>query len=34
MRGAINDKTIQLPQVIRDQVRSQILKTMLITVIE
>lgn len=34
MRGAINDKTIQLPQAIRDQVRAQILKTMLITVIE
>lgn len=34
MRGAINDKTLLLPQSIRDQVRAQILKTMLITVID
>lgn len=34
MRGAINDKTLLLPQNIRDKVRAQILKTMLITVID
>lgn len=34
MRGAINDKTLLLPQGIRDKVRAQILKTMLITVID
>ncbi len=34
MKGAINDKTLLLPQSIRDQVRAQILKTMLITVID
>lgn len=34
MRGAINDKTLLLPQSARDKVRAQILKTMLITVID
>lgn len=34
MRGAINDRTLILPQEIRDKVRAQILKTMLITVID
>jgi transcriptional regulator CtsR len=34
MRAAVNDKTILLPQGIRDQVRAQILKNMLITVID
>lgn len=34
MRGAVNDKTLMLPQSIRDKVRAQILKTMLITVID
>jgi transcriptional regulator CtsR len=34
MRGAINDKTLLLPQSIRDKVRAQILKTMLIAVID
>lgn len=33
MRGAINDKTLMLPQSVRDKVRAQILKTMLITII-
>jgi transcriptional regulator CtsR len=34
MKGAISDKTLLLPQSIRDKVRAQILKTMLITVID
>ncbi len=34
MKGVINDKTLLLPQSVRDQLRAQVLKTMLITVIE
>lgn len=34
MKGAVNDKTLLLPQNIKDKVRAQILKTMLITVID
>lgn len=34
MKGAINDKTLMLPQSVRDRVRAQILKTMLITVVD
>lgn len=34
MKGAVNDKTLILPQNIKDKVRAQILKTMLITVID
>lgn len=34
MKGAVNDKTLMLPQNIKDKVRAQILKTMLITVID
>ncbi|QCX33801.1 CtsR family transcriptional regulator [Caloramator sp. E03] len=34
MKAVINDKTLNLPMDIRDIVRAQILKTMLITVIE
>lgn len=34
MKGAINDKTLMLPESVRDRVRSQILKTMLITVVD
>lgn len=34
MRGAINNKTLMLPEEIRDRLRAEILKTMLINVIE
>lgn len=34
MKGAVNDKTLILPRNLRDKVRAQILKTMLITVVK